>query len=433
MLATMQVYSEIGELQQVLVHKPGDEVVRMTQFELEPLLFDDILAIDLVVREHEVLQQLLGQNGCEIVEVRDLLAKGIENAPPEATVELLDRVCEGAAVRELAEVLSAWPAERLAGALIEGVAWAQVPESRQTLARIRADLDGRSYMALPPVPNLMFMRDPCITIYDKVVVGRMATTARARESVLVAFALRWGFDPAPDFLFDTPDHERHADYRALEGGDVIVLSDEVLLIGCSERTQPQTVERLATEVLFPAFPKLQRVHAVVMPRRRSVMHLDTILTALDQHLFLGHAPMIMQGRGIAVVELARGRAPRLLEGLTVEHLLKRELGGHTRVVPCGGDDPLHQLREQWTDGANAVALSPGRIVLYSRNVNTARMLVDDYGFTQIQLTPDEPHDARAARIATAEGRTVFTFVGSELSRARGGGRCLTMPLRRGPL
>ncbi|MCB9676719.1 MAG: hypothetical protein H6737_16500 [Alphaproteobacteria bacterium] len=426
----MQVYNEVGELERVLVHKPGAEVVRMTQFELEPLLFDDILAIDLARREHDVLQQILRHGGAEVLEVADLLQRALVTAPPEATAQLLDTVCELAAARELAEVLSALPADRLAAALIEGIAWAEVPAARQTLARMRSRLEQHELMAIQPVPNLMFMRDPCIGIYDRVVVGRMSTSARARESVLVHFALRYGLDPAPPFVFDTPDWSRNPAYRALEGGDVLVISPQILLIGCSERTRPETIERLAKEVLFPSFPQLERVHAVIMPRRRSVMHLDTILTAVDEGLFLGHAPMITHGRDISVVELARGRNPRLLEGLTVENLLKRELGDATQVVPCGGDDELHQLREQWTDGANAVCLAPGRIVLYSRNVRTTNTLVEHHGFTQLNLSADDPAEVREEKLSASEGRTVYTFMGSELSRARGGGRCLTMPLSR---
>lgn len=426
----MQVYSEVGELERVLVHKPGPEVVRMTQFELEPLLFDDILSVEPARREHEILQQILASGGAEVVEIRDVLAEALGAAPPEAVAGLLDRVCELAAVRELAETLSALPPQALASALIEGVTWEEVPAARTTLARLQNQFDGREYLALPPVPNLMFMRDPCIAMFDSVVVGRMATEARARESYLVRFALEYGLEEPPPLCFHEVEHARNPAYRAIEGGDVLVLSPKLVLIGCSERTRPETIERVASEVLFPRFPELERVYAVVMPRRRSVMHLDTILTAVDRNLFLGHAPMIRDGRDVAVAQLTRDHGPRVVESLTVAQLLKSELGDDTEVVPCGGDDPLHQMREQWTDGANAVCLGPGRIVLYARNVRTIATLVEQHGFAHVHLSEDDSAESRSRRLAGVTGRTVFTFTGSELSRARGGARCLTMPLRR---
>ena len=171
---------------------------------------------------------------------------------------------------------------------------------------------------------------------------------------------------------------------------------------------------------------------VVMPRLRSVMHLDTILTAIDTDLFLGHAPMIVEREGITVVELSRNRPHVVLEGMSVADVLKRDLGATTQVVPCGGHQRLHQLREQWTDGANAVCLAPGRIVLYARNVRTARTLVEEHGFRLVELSAFQSAEERRQRLdGIQEGeRILYTFGGGELSRARGGGRCLTMPLAR---
>ncbi len=434
----IRVRSEIGPLREVVVHRPGPEIARMTQHELERLLFDDLLSPTETGREHDVMTDVLRGAGARVHEVQTLLERALGRAPKASRSDLIQRVCASAGAPALAPLLADWAPERLAMGLVAGVFWHELDAPPQSLGRLRARLFDPTDMALRPVPNLMFMRDPAAVVDDQIVVNRMGRPARAREAVLVGFALRWGLPGGYGPRLTPLTEDDHFGKRncTVEGGDLLVISPSVVLVGCSERTSALGIERLAHEVLFPNQPDLKRVYAVMMPERRSIMHLDTLLTQVDETLFLGHAPLVAGGVGhlgqapLRMARLERETPPTLVEG-TVLDVLRDELGPDVELVPCGGDDPVQQEREQWTDGANAVCLGPGRILLYSRNVGTIQALAR-HGFGEVRLSAVQPADERAELIAEgmAQSRVVFGFTGSELCRARGGGRCLTMPLNR---
>lgn len=433
---TVHVDNEVEALRRVVVRRPGREIERMTQHELGRLLFDDILSPDETGREHDIMVEILRGGGAEILEIETMLEHALAKSTQLAREKLIARVCEDEGVVELAPALCAWEDGALARALIEGVYWAEIELKENSLPRVRAIAFDHQKMALGPVPNLMFMRDPCVSILDRVVRGRMATQARLREAHLVAFALS-GLLGQDKMIFDDDDQHRHPSYRSLEGGDLLVLSPEVLMIGCSERTTAQTIERLVTETIFSSTSPLKRIYAVLMPQARAVMHLDTILTQIDRSLFLGHKPLIEGvgngGEALKIVCLTPDAAPRELANASVLDVLRDEFGSQVELVPCGGDLRLHQEREQWTDGANAVCVAPGRVILYARNRRTVASL-QAQGFEEVRISALQSGAERSERIALGmqRDRTVFSFSGSELSRARGGGRCLTMPLLRDP-
>ncbi|MCA9687488.1 MAG: hypothetical protein KC457_35325, partial [Myxococcales bacterium] len=253
--------------------EPGDEIVQMTHWDLERLLFDDLLSPTETAREHRLMAQMLADAGAEVLELTELLRTAVTRAPAASLEQLLHRVCEMAGVRELAPRLVQWSAPELARGLVCGVHWHEVDEVPPSLARLRARIFDPRDMALRPLPNLMFMRDPCIAVYDRVVVGRMATAARAREALLVAFALEWSENGVIGDFSAADPHLMPEAHSGLEGGDVLVISPQVMLIGCSERSQPQSIEHLAREVLFPNYPDLEQVWTVMLPAARSMMHL----------------------------------------------------------------------------------------------------------------------------------------------------------------
>jgi arginine deiminase len=452
----LNVKSEIGQLRRVVVHTPGEEVRRMTPALRHDLLFDDILYLDLARHEHEAFRRLISV----IVPPEDVLdsAALLRDILEDETTRsrLVDSACKlqvgpdtdtGALFRELMDADST----QLASWLIEGK-----PHPRR-MSDLSAYLSDMPYQ-LPPIPNLMFMRDPCAVVGGGLIVGHMAREARRREALLVRYIYTChplaGAGKDVPLWFDvlSPDDLAEGDERnalaTVEGGDVLVIREDLLLVGVSERTSPEAVDRLAQGIAARG-GSVKTIYAVIMPKQRSTMHLDTIFTMLSHDEVLCYPPLIMPGGGeqvgIVRVSIDNDGATRLQpERRSLVACLEDELDRRLDAIPCGGHSRLYQEREQWTDGANAFCLRPGLILGYERNPQTYGAL-EEAGYRVIAegdiVRWDERDEGGAKEwivnqplvdeIRANPGRKYAIKIGGlELSRARGGPRCMTMPLIR---
>lgn len=421
----VRVNSEIGRLRRVLVHEPGPEVDRMVPPMMEELLFDDILFGDRARDEHRRFRRLLQLLGIEVIEANDVLEEALAGDEARAWLWAMLRP-------EMPyELRAAGPAEsteELVAAAVGGVLAPEAPRGIEV-----GDL-----FQLAPLPNWCFQRDPQVVLGDGVIFSAMATAARWREGVLTRCAFRFHPGLADTRVILDPLREAGSSdnllgpYRPrLEGGDVLVLSPDIVAVGVSERTNSVAVEMLASALAaLEEGPRwLEVVH---VPSRRAYMHLDTVFTPLDRNAALVFEPVIC-GDGPQLARTSEidlrssDLTPRHRGGL-LEALTARGLD--LEPVPCGGADPVAQQREQWTDGANAFALAPGVIVLYDRNVATADEL-DRRGFRV--LSAEDVLLGRDEVDLDDPGRVCLLLESHEISRARGGPHCLTHPLERDDL
>jgi arginine deiminase len=423
----LRVDSEIGRLRRVLVHRPGREIDWMVPSMMETLLFDDILDGDEAREEHRGFCEVLRQASVEVLEVQDLLADVVGSS--EARKRLLDELeAEYGVPYSLVRRLYEMPDRELAATLIEGI---------RTPGEV-SDVDRQRFFDLYPVSNYFFQRDPQVVMGNRVVISSMATGAREREPLLArtifenhpqaaGLAALFEIDVPPS---GAPQHNPHFPYPSLEGGDVLIPSPEVVLVGLTERTNRRGIEVLA-EYLRLEETSFRHLIMVELPRKRSYMHLDTVFTFIDRGLCLAYLPVIQPGgpesAHVYHVDLTAPQLTFTLKGSLLQVLA--DLGIELDVVPCGGGvEAIDQQREQWTDGANAFAIAPGLILLYKRNHKTLEELARR-GWRILT----EAEAASGQHDLLGGGPAVVALDGNELSRARGGPRCMTMPLERDPL
>ncbi len=424
---SLAIASEIGRLRSVMIHRPGLEIDRMVPSMMEELLFDDILYGDRAREEHLRLQRLIEFVADEVVLVRDLLVEVLGDA--DARRAILDELRAATSLPDevLRELDAAEPAE-LAGHLIEGIV-------RPNVSALPAD-SARLYL-LTPVPNLFFQRDPAVVIGDRVAISTMATEARAREPLIASWVFRHhprfrdadGQPPLLDGSDEATDHRARP--PSIEGGDVLVAREDILLVGVSARTERGAIRRLATQLKQRQSP-IRKILLVDIPKARSFMHLDTVFTLVDRDACLVYEPAVAPG-GVEEVDVYQVDLEKREVSYTAKDSLLDALAGagmELTPIRCGGEDPIAQQREQWTDGANAFALAPGVILCYERNVRTAEELAR-IGW-EVVYEDDLLLGKREVKLTDGK-RYAIMCEGHELSRARGGPRCMTMPLQRDPL
>jgi arginine deiminase len=421
----LNVTSEVGQLRAVLVHEPGEEVDRMAPSMMDELLFDDILFGDRAREEHRLFQRLLQLLGVEVVEAGQLLVETLADAE---AVDWLWRIVQP----ELEPALRDRPADmapdEIAAALVAGI----LDEAAHDCVEVT------ELFRLAPLPNWCFQRDPQVVVGDSVVFGAMATQARWREGLLARAVFRYhprlrSLPVILDPLHPEPVGNGAMTFHrpSLEGGDVLVLSEQVLAVGISERTNPVGVEALA-RALARRDEGPRWLEVVELPHRRAYMHLDTVFTPIDVDAALVFPAVIGSSSREAAAcfeidlhaaDLVRRPRSDLLATLSAR-------GVDLEPISCGGSDPLTQQREQWTDGANALALAPGVIVLYDRNLETAEEL-DRHSFRIVHA--DDVLLGREQVRLEDDGRVCLLLPSHEMSRARGGPHCLTHPLVREPV
>ncbi len=413
----LTIQSEVGRLEAVLLHYPGAEVENMTPRNAQRALYSDILNLSIAQKEYDQLLGVLNKTS-DVFKVSDLLTQLLEQAEPKA--DLITKICEVEQTTGYEEELLGLSAAVLSKVLIEGL-----PLRVETLT----DFLREEYYALPPLYNFYFTRDPSAVIGRYPLVCKMANKVRARESLIMEAIFKSGVLGAVPVI-SIPELTRDQPNVMIEGGDILVVDEHILLIGNGSRTSTEGIDFLVKQYCRLG-PGKKHVIVQQLPHLpESFIHLDMVFTMLDRDKAMVYKPLIKNNSPYQTVhiEIEDGKVVKISSVSSILNAL-RTLGVDLKPIVCGGKaDEWDQEREQWHSGANSLAVAPGQVLSYARNIHTLEEL-NKNGF---EVVPAQ-EVIEGKRELSSMGNCVITIEGSELPRGGGGPRCMTMPLRRASL
>ena len=400
----INVKSEIGTLKRVLLHRPGRELLNLTPNTLGELLFDDIPFLKVAQQEHDAFAKIMQQQGVETVYIEDIIAD-IFDKQPDIKKKFLEQYVMESGVNsdyyrsKIYDYLGEnyINNKELVLKMVEGI---NVDEIKIDKAKhLNTMISDDSMMIVNPMPNLYFTRDPYASIGIGASVHKMYSVTRNRETIFAEYM----FKHHPDYKNTAQYYHRYLPFH-IEGGDIMILSNTTIAVGISQRTQADAIEILAKQI-FAANKEIVNVLAINIPSSRAFMHLDTVFTQIDKDKFVAFKGAFDT---IDVYELTKGNGGdvniKKATG-TLEQILENYVGTKVEIIPCAGGNRINAEREQWNDGSNILAIAPGKVVVYERN-DISNAVLRERGIKLLEIPS------------------------AELSRGRGGPRCMSMPLYR---
>ena len=401
----LKLNTEFGTLTKVIMHRPGREIERLTPKNTSELLFEDVPFLETMQKEHDEYTNLIKHvTDARVYRLRQLLLDILIDPNLKNSI-LKEALSQVGHIKLSEEIISYYSTLEIVNLIISGI---RLDEIKRKLPKFKSKHLKENDYLIYPSPNLYFMRDPAAIIQNGVIFSNMKFSGRQFESRLIKLI----FTHHPDFKDEYeevfPSDQNLDNCPTIEGGDVMVLSPKVLVIGCSERTQSEAIQQVAKKVL--ANGEVERVYEVSLPSKRNYMHLDTVFSIIDENLVLTYREamdtlretFLYQVESVDENNLATIHRESIKESLI--SILQMEVP-HIEVVETGYGHPDYASKEQWYDGANVFAIGPRRVISYDRNKLTNRALRD-------------------------MGVEVLEINSSELSRGLGGPRCMTMPVER---